>query len=147
MSNLLELKRINLFFFWVFPFAAFFLHFYDLYNLSFFVIFSAFFWLFIVPINLFKGKLRMNFLSPFYGLIIIFGLYLSVYHLYINDRLLLLISIIIVWIADIFAFFIGKAYGKRKIAPLISPGKTFEGFYGGLIANFFVIIILSIFFD
>lgn len=147
MSNLLKLKGINLFFFWFFPLGAFFLHFFDFYKLNLFVIFSAFFWIFIAPIYLFKGKLQINFLRPFYGLIIIFGLYLSIYHLYLNDKLLLLISILIVWIADIFAYFSGKEFGKRKIAPSLSPGKTFEGFYGGLIANFFLMIILSIFFD
>jgi len=147
MCNLLKLKGINLFIFWCFPLGAFFLHFFDFYKLNFFVIFSAFFWIFIAPIYLLKDKLKINFLKSFYGLIIIFGLYLSIYHLYLNDRLLLIISILIVWIADIFAYFSGKAFGKRKIAPSLSPGKTFEGFYGGLIANFFVIIILSIFFD
>ena len=147
MSNLLKLKRTSLFLFWIFPLVAFFLHIFDFYNLNFLIIFSALFWIFIAPIYLLKGKPQMNFLNLFYGLIIIFGLYLSAYHLYINDRLLLLISIIIVWVADIFAFFTGKAFGKRKIAPLISPGKTFEGFYGGLISNLVLTIILSILFD
>ncbi len=39
---------------------------------------------------------------------------------------------LIVWIADVFAFFVGRAWGKRRLAPTISPGKSVEGLLGGL---------------
>ena len=43
----------------------------------------------------------------------------------------LLSSMAIVWIADVAAYFAGRAFGRRKLAPTISPGKSWEGAIGG----------------
>ncbi|OVZ62171.1 hypothetical protein CDO44_04790 [Pigmentiphaga sp. NML080357] len=46
--------------------------------------------------------------------------------------LFLLTLMALVWVADIAAYFVGRAVGKRKLAPHISPGKTREGALGGI---------------
>lgn len=45
----------------------------------------------------------------------------------------LLSTLAIVWAADIAAYFGGRAFGKRKLAPSISPGKTWEGVWSGML--------------
>jgi phosphatidate cytidylyltransferase len=57
--------------------------------------------------------------------------------LWIRERAgldLLVWTFIVTWSTDIGAYFAGRRFGRRKLAPSISPGKTFEGLYGGIAA-------------
>ena len=48
---------------------------------------------------------------------------------------LVLILLVAVWLADSGAYFAGRYLGRHKLAPVVSPGKTWEGVYGGLLAS------------
>lgn len=52
--------------------------------------------------------------------------------------------LLLIWVADIAAYFSGRKWGKTKLAPDISPGKTVEGVYGALISAAVCAIILCI---
>ncbi|MBB3103711.1 phosphatidate cytidylyltransferase [Azomonas macrocytogenes] len=48
---------------------------------------------------------------------------------------LILAVMLLVWVADIGAFFVGRKLGRHKLAPKVSPGKSWEGFWGGLVSS------------
>jgi phosphatidate cytidylyltransferase len=47
----------------------------------------------------------------------------------------------VVWAADVFAYFVGKRFGRHKLAPRISPGKTWQGAWGGVAGAVLVCLI------
>ncbi|WP_426076655.1 phosphatidate cytidylyltransferase [Janthinobacterium sp. PSPC3-1] len=80
-------------------------------------------------------------LSLVYAVTIV-GCFVAIVALFkLHSPLYLLSVMALVWIADIGAYFSGKAFGKRKLAPSISPGKSWEGAIGGGIA---VLVIAAI---
>ena len=53
---------------------------------------------------------------------------------YLQRGALFVVSLlIVVWVADIAAYFVGRAFGRQKLAPSISPGKTLEGALAGIL--------------
>lgn len=59
---------------------------------------------------------------------------------YLNPQLVLYVFCL-VWVSDIAAYFAGKRFGKHKLAPALSPGKTWEGVLGAFIGGFVVILV------
>ena len=98
---------------------------------------AVIFWFFVAPFILAKGmNLSLEKLRPFYvvlGLILLPATWFALVFLRELGLIFLLSSMALVWIADIGAYFVGKAFGKHKLAVQISPGKSIEGAIGGLI--------------
>ena len=69
------------------------------------------------------------------GLVTLLPAYSAIVYLHGGDEsgaVFLLYALSIVWVADIGAYFTGRRWGRRKLAPQISPGKTWEGALGAL---------------
>jgi len=119
------------------------------------------FWCVIAPCWLWlKIAVRKQALLAVVGLIVLLPTWLALVRLQ-NDAQLLLLLLAVIWIADSAAFFAGRALGGRKLAPAISPGKTWAGVGGAFAAvavyawalhfahilNFDLHIIVAIFFS
>lgn len=75
------------------------------------------------------------------------GVALGKLHQLAEHGLFVLFVLLLVWSADVGAYFAGRALGRRKLAPAISPGKTREGAVGGVLLAAMVAIAQAHYFD
>jgi len=77
------------------------------------------------------------------GALVLIPTYVAIISLHTLQPALLLFVLVLVWAADIGAYFVGKRFGRVKLAPNISPGKTWEGALGGLFLTAVLVIVSS----
>lgn len=96
---------------------------------------SLAFWVGVVPFLLkSKRPIKNPVLLAFAGWLLLLPTCLALYQLRAISPLLLLGFMAAIWTSDTAAYFTGRAFGKHKLAPGISPGKTWEGVAGALAA-------------
>lgn len=103
---------------------------------------SAVFWCVVVPLWLARQWRPGTGWVLLSGWLVIIPFALSFLYLYELGPWLVFALVVIVWIADIAAYFAGRTLGRHKLAPSISPGKTVEGAIGGVlgvIGYFFIL--------
>ena len=164
LGKILKLKGLSLIIYWIFSAAPIiFFYFIVIVNINFldesnqylikvfltnfsiiisFV--SAIFWLIIVPLDILYRKISSNIkFQIFYGYFLVTPMVIVTSLVFLQNKNLLLIPFMMIWLADIGAYFVGKNFGKNKLAKNISPGKTIEGAVGGFLANILFAFVLS----
>lgn len=95
---------------------------------------SALLWLIVVPLWMFLGwRVENRLLMCLTGWAVLIPTGLAMLDLRAISPWILLLMMCLVWVADIGAYFSGRRFGKNKLAPSISPGKTWEGVAGGML--------------
>lgn len=104
---------------------------------------STFFWLLISPYWLRQHWQCSPFLRLLLGSGLIVSLFSSMAYLVHQSPLFFLTSMAMIWVSDIMAYITGRLLGRNKLAPSISPGKTWEGVWGGLVSSVIYTAIVS----
>ncbi|MEA3193889.1 MAG: phosphatidate cytidylyltransferase [Betaproteobacteria bacterium] len=103
---------------------------------------ACMFWIIVVPLWLWRGVQGRALVVA--GFVVVPPAALA---FAIMAPLEVLLVLLLVWIADTAAYFVGRAWGRRKLAPAISPGKTWEGAIGGAAGVLVYAIILGTFIE
>ena len=147
---ILSLTPIIFFYLLIFLNISYFNHGVKIFLINFLILISwvsLIFWFVLVPIDIKYKKISSNIkFQIFYGYFLVTPMVLVTSIVFTQNKTLILIPFIMIWIADIGAFFIGKKLGRNKLAKIISPGKTIEGAIGGFICNIICAFILAYFF-
>jgi phosphatidate cytidylyltransferase len=103
---------------------------------------ATLFWILFAPAVLhFHWQIRGPLIGSITGWVVLVPTWLATVVMQL-EPVLLLLFLGAVWIADTAAYFTGRRFGKRKLAPRISPGKTIEGLVGAYVGVLIYITIV-----
>ncbi|CAM4450075.1 MAG: Phosphatidate cytidylyltransferase [Legionellaceae bacterium] len=109
-------------------------------------------WLFALGLLIFLNKrntyqFHFPFLLSSLGIIILLTTWyqINVLRYYEPYPAILLFFLLLIWGADIGAYFVGRYIGQHKLAPTISPNKTWEGVWGAIIVTLILALMFAIF--
>ena len=94
---------------------------------------SVVFWIFLIPLWLNRQWRLSSLAGLLVGAVVLLPTWLALVQLRAVHPGVLLAVMALVWMADIAAYFAGRKFGRNKLAPSISPGKTQEGALGAFI--------------
>ena len=119
--------------------------------IKFLLLTTVLFWVLVVP-YLMRQSLTLNMIRwrwplAIVGLFIFPACWFALMHLRAGGLNLLISVLVLVWAADIGAYFAGKALGHRKLAPQLSPGKSIEGAIGGWLLVIIIALISTLTID
>jgi phosphatidate cytidylyltransferase len=96
---------------------------------------ATLFWLAVgTPSVLYDWQPRQSIARAATAWVVLVGTFVALVDMQARSPWFVLAAMAIVWIADTAAFFAGRRYGRHKLAPRISPGKSWEGVFGGMLA-------------
>lgn len=79
------------------------------------------------------------------GAVLILAAVTAIFYLWQQSPWWLLYVFLLVWCADSGAYFVGRTWGRRKMAPAVSPNKSLEGLYGGLATSAIVVVVVAVY--
>ena len=135
-------KKLIYVFFIAISIMAVWIYIYDQHELVFFTIVGVWWVVLLFVLMTYKSEwLKSKLLQKILmlsGFIVLVPAWFGLVKLHDYGIAMLLFFLVIVWAADIAAYFVGKRFGKNKLAPELSPGKSREGLIGALLASVLV---------
>ena len=110
------------------------------------LLFASLWWAgIVVLLSLYKSNwlqsIHLQRLLKYSGFVVLVPAWLALIELHYISPKMVMFLLALIWIVDIAAFFVGKKFGKNKLAPELSPGKSREGVLGAVIASIIVALI------